>query len=227
MKITWNASKKYEELFIQKEEQKRRSKKRDRLERKKETRNIHPSIHFPLPQKKTNKPSKKKTTLSHLFSLSHSENPSGLLLTGFSALFLAAIPLTSYITQPNSILEKSLNGLTSTLTHLIPSSSPTSSTNKIATLATLYLTVTYALSGAASAAGINSAYAEGRDNNYPRKQVVGLKEGLPLRLYSAHYHLMEMFPGWAVVAALAQGIAPRDQGVVNLLGLHVVVKCFV
>ncbi|EMF08943.1 uncharacterized protein SEPMUDRAFT_111426 [Sphaerulina musiva SO2202] len=156
------------------------------------------------------------------------ENPSGLLLTGFSALFLAAIPLTSYITQPNSIFEKSLNGLTSTLTHLIPSSSPTSSsTNKIATLATLYLTVTYALSGAASAAGINSAYAEGRDNNYPRKQVVGLKEGLPLRLYSAHYHLMEMFPGWAVVAALAQGIAPHDQGVVNLLGLHVVAKCFV
>lgn len=38
---------------------------------------------------------------------------------------------------------------------------------------------------------------------------------------------MEMFPGWAVVAALAQGIAPHDQGVVNLLGLHVVVKCFV
>lgn len=38
---------------------------------------------------------------------------------------------------------------------------------------------------------------------------------------------MEMFPGWAVVAALAQGIAPEDQGVVNLLGLHVVAKCFV
>lgn len=57
--------------------------------------------------------------------------------------------------------------------------------------------------------------------------MAGLKEGLPLRLYSAHYHLMEMFPGWAVVAALAQGIAPHDQGVVNLLGLHVVAKCFV
>lgn len=194
---------------------------------KKRRKKKYPSIH-PSPSPKQDKQTlQKKNHLSHLFSLPHSENPSGLLLTGFSALFLAAIPLTSYITQPNSIFEKSLNGLTSTLTHLIPSSSPTSSTNKIATLATLYLTVTYALSGAASAAGINSAYAEGRDNNYPRKQVVGLKEGLPLRLYSAHYHLMEMFPGWAVVAALAQGIAPRDQGVVNLLGLHVVVKCFV
>lgn len=194
---------------------------------KKERNKKYPPIHPPPP--KEDKQTLKKTNLSHLFSLSHSENPSGLLLTGFSALFLAAIPLTSYITQPNSIFEKSLNGLTSTLTHLIPSSSSstTTSTNKIATLATLYLTVTYALSGAASAAGINSAYAEGRDNNYPRKQVAGLKEGLPLRLYSAHYHLMEMFPGWAVVAALAQGIAPHDQGVVNLLGLHVVVKCFV
>lgn len=210
--------------FLFKRRSKREEVKKDRLKRKKETRNIHPFIH--PPQRRQTNP-QKKTNLSHLFSLSHSENPSGLLLTGFSALFLAAIPLTSYITQPNSIFEKSLNGLTSTLTHLIPSSSPTTSTNKIATLATLYLTVTYALSGAASAAGINSAYAEGRNNNYPRKQVVGLKEGLPLRLYSAHYHLMEMFPGWAVVAALAQGIAPHDQGVVNLLGLHVVVKCFV
>lgn len=197
------------------------------MKRKKETRNIHPSIHPPQPKEDKQTLKKKETNLSHLFSLSHSENPSGLLLTGFSALFLAAIPLTSYITQPNSIFEKSINGLTSTLTHLIPSSSPTTSTNKIAALATLYLTVTYALSGAASAAGINAAYAEGRDNNYPRKQVAGLKEGLPLRLYSAHYHLMEMFPGWAVVAALAQGIAPEDQGVVNLLGLHVVAKCFV
>lgn len=194
---------------------------------KKERNKKYTSIPLPQKEDKQTLKRKKKTNLSHLFSLSHSENPSGLLLTGFSALFLAAIPLTSYITQPNSIFEKSLNGLTSTLTHLIPSSSPTSSTNKIATLATLYLTVTYALSGAASAAGINSAYAEGRDNNYPRKQVAGLKEGLPLRLYSAHYHLMEMFPGWAVVAALAQGIAPHDQGVVNLLGLHVVAKCFV
>lgn len=203
--------------------------KKRQIEKKRRNRK-YPSIHPSIPPPKEDKQTltRKKTNLSHLFSLSHSENPSGLLLTGFSALFLAAIPLTSYITQPNSIFEKSLNGLTSTLTHLIPSSSPTSSsTNKIATLATLYLTVTYALSGAASAAGINSAYAEGRDNNYPRRQVVGLKEGLPLRLYSAHYHLMEMFPGWAVVAALAQGIAPHDQGVVNLLGLHVVVKCFV
>lgn len=212
--------------FLFKRRSKREEEEKKRQIEKKQEISIHPS---PSPKRRQTNPQKKETNLSHLFSLSHSENPSGLLLTGFSALFLAAIPLTSYITQPNSILEKSINGLTSTLTHLIPSSSPTpsTSTNKIAALATLYLTVTYALSGAASAAGINSAYAEGRDNNYPRKQVAGLKEGLPLRLYSAHYHLMEMFPGWAVVAALAQGIAPEDQGVVNLLGLHVVVKCFV
>lgn len=35
---------------------------------------------------------------------------------------------------------------------------------------------------------------EGMDNNHPRKHVHQL-EGLPLRLRSAHYALLENFPG--------------------------------
>lgn len=38
---------------------------------------------------------------------------------------------------------------------------------------------------------------------------------------------MEMFPGFVLTAALAQAIAPRNQQVLNLLGLHVLLKCFV
>lgn len=48
--------------------------------------------------------------------------------------------------------------------------------------------------------------------------------GLPLRLRSAHYNLMEMFPGFALAAALAQTSAPGNQQIINLLGLHVMAK---
>jgi uncharacterized MAPEG superfamily protein len=35
---------------------------------------------------------------------------------------------------------------------------------------------------------------------------------------------MEMFPGWALAAALAQTMAPGDHQIINLLGLHVLAK---
>ena len=85
--------------------------------------------------------------------------------------------------------------------------------------------MTYAFSGAGSAAGVAASTEKGRDNLYPRKQTQAL-EGLPLRLHSAHYNLMEMFPGFALSAALAQSMAPGDQTLINLLGLHVLSKVF-
>lgn len=106
------------------------------------------------------------------------------------------------------------------------SNSTVSQGGKIAALSTLYVAFTYALSGAGSAAGVDAGTEEGRDNLEPRKQVAGLT-GLPLRLHSAHYNLMEMFPGFALTAALSQAMAPGDQGLINLLGLHVLSKVFV
>lgn len=38
---------------------------------------------------------------------------------------------------------------------------------------------------------------------------------------------MEMFPGFALSAALAQILAPENQHLINLLGLHVLLKSFV
>jgi uncharacterized MAPEG superfamily protein len=67
---------------------------------------------------------------------------------------------------------------------------------------------------------------EGYDNEHPRKHV-GKLDGLPLRLRSAHYALVENFPGFALAAALAQVIAPTDSQVVNLLGFHVITKLLV
>lgn len=147
-------------------------------------------------------------------------------MAAFGGLFLAAIPLTSWITQPNSIIEKAVNGVVSTVGYLSSagSTSVVPQTGKIAALAGLYVTFTYALSGAGSAAG-QTASKEGRDNKAPRATVSSLR-GLPLRLYSAHYNLMEMFPGWAISAALTQAMAPSDQTLINLLGLHVISKVF-
>lgn len=60
----------------------------------------------------------------------------------------------------------------------------------------------------------------------PRASVNNLS-GLPLRLRSAHYNLLEMFPGFALAAALAYVSAPKNQQLINLLGLHVLLKSFV
>lgn len=57
----------------------------------------------------------------------------------------------------------------------------------------------------------------------PRAHIDKL-HGFPLRLRSAHYHLLEMFPGFALAAALAQALAPNNQQIANLLGLHVLAK---
>jgi uncharacterized MAPEG superfamily protein len=37
---------------------------------------------------------------------------------------------------------------------------------------------------------------------------------------------MEIFPGWALVATLAQTKASDDRQIINLLGLHVLTKTF-
>lgn len=37
---------------------------------------------------------------------------------------------------------------------------------------------------------------------------------------------MEVFPGFALAAALAMTMAPTDRHVINLLGLHVISKLF-
>ena len=81
-------------------------------------------------------------------------NPGGLAFVGFGFIFLAAVPLTSWVAQPAGLLEKAINGVCSSIAFLgsAGSSSKVSPTGKIAALSTLYIAVTYAFSGAGSAA---------------------------------------------------------------------------
>lgn len=135
--------------------------------------------------------------------------------------------MTSFIAQPNGLLEKAVNGVCSSVAYIgsAGSTSRVAQTGKIAALSTLYIAMTYAFSGAASAAGVEASSEQGRDTEHPRSQLAELK-GLPLRLYSAHANLMEMFGGFGLTAALAQAMAPGDQTLINLLGLHVISKVF-
>ncbi|KAF1978654.1 hypothetical protein BU23DRAFT_550061 [Bimuria novae-zelandiae CBS 107.79] len=151
-------------------------------------------------------------------------NPGGAALVGFAPMYLALIPLTSYLTKPNSTVQK----LSETLIKLVPGIgvSSISSGRAIPALSAIYLFWTFGASGAVSAAGQAMGREDGLDNNHPRKHIHKL-EGLPLRIRSAHYALMENFSGFALAAALAQVIAPTDSQVVNLLGFHVVAKLLV
>ncbi|KAL5119964.1 hypothetical protein ACEQ8H_002062 [Pleosporales sp. CAS-2024a] len=148
-------------------------------------------------------------------------NPSGVALVGAAPLYLALIPVTSLVTKPDSIIQS----LTHALVKLLPgvSTAAITSGRAIPALSALYLFWTFGASGAASAAGQAMGRQLGLDNEHPRKHVHEL-EGLPLRLRSAHYALMENFPAFALAAALAQVIAPADAQIVNLLGLHVMAK---
>lgn len=103
----------------------------------------------------------------------------------------------------------------------------TSSSGRIIpALSALYVFWTFGGSGAVSAAGQAMAREEGLDNNHPRKYIHSL-DGLPLRMRSAHYGLLENFPAYAISAALAQLIAPNNREIINLLGFHVFVKLFI
>ncbi|KAF3039227.1 hypothetical protein E8E12_008999 [Didymella heteroderae] len=151
-------------------------------------------------------------------------NPSGAIVLAAAPMYLALVPLTSYLTKPNSIVQS----LTHALIKVLPGVGVNSITSgrAIPALSALYLFWTFGASGAASAAGQAMAREEGLDNDHPRKHINKL-DGLPLRLRSAHYALMENFPAFALAAALAQILAPNDAQIVNLLGYHVIAKLLV
>jgi len=93
-------------------------------------------------------------------------------------------------------------------------------------MSALYLFWTFGGSGAVSVAGQAMSRDGGLDNDEPRKHVHNL-QGLPLRMRSAHYNLLESFPAFALVAALTQVLAPKNRVIVNLLGINFIAKLFV
>ncbi|KAJ5404531.1 hypothetical protein N7509_004402 [Penicillium cosmopolitanum] len=96
----------------------------------------------------------------------------------------------------------------------------------IPAMTAIYLFWTFGATGAFSVAGQAASRAEGLDLNHPR-QHLGNMRGLPLCLRSAPSFLIEGFSGFAAVAALTQILDSDNRQIVNLLGLHVLLKVFV
>ncbi|CAA9963926.1 MAPEG domain containing protein [Pyrenophora teres f. maculata] len=130
----------------------------------------------------------------------------------------------TYLTKPDSVMQS----LVHAIIKLLPGVDAASITSgrAIPALSAIYLFWTFGASGAISVAGQAMSRREGLDTDHPRKHVHAL-EGLPLRMRSAHYALLENFPAFALAAALAQVLAPQDAQVVNLLGFHVIAKLMV
>lgn len=152
------------------------------------------------------------------------ENPSGAGYMLAVPSYLALIPVTSFLTKPGSIVQS----LTHALIKLLPGVGTTAITSgrAIPALSALYIFWTFGASGVISAAGQAMARPEGMDVEHPRAHLHELR-GLPLRLRSAHYALLENFSAFALAAALAQVTAPNDAQIVNLLGYHVIAKLLV
>lgn len=150
------------------------------------------------------------------------------MVAAFAPFYLALVPVTSWLSRPNGILSKAIGAVASVV--LIPGSGSSTSSvpadRIIPALSTVYIFWTFGASGAFSAAGQAMSRPAGLDDRNPR-EFIGSMRGMPQRLRSAHYNLMENFPGFALAAALAQALAPHDQQIANLLGLHVLLKLFV
>jgi uncharacterized MAPEG superfamily protein len=148
-----------------------------------------------------------------------SENPGQFIIGPVIApLYLAAVPLANYLSKPEGVSQKLLDGMLK----LVPGG-PVASDRVIPAISALYIFWAFGGSAAFSAAGQGMARKDGFDNNSPRAHIHKL-QGLPLRLRSAHYNLIENFAGFALAAALVQTINPRDQQNLNLLALHVFLK---
>ncbi|OQE40022.1 hypothetical protein PENCOP_c006G04241 [Penicillium coprophilum] len=148
-------------------------------------------------------------------------NPSGIFLAATGPLYIAFAPVAATITKPGSTVQK----LIETVVDYTVGSDVVSS-RAIPALAVLYAFWTFAGSGSLSVAGQAMSRSHGLDNDHPRKHRVNM-DGLPLRLMSAHHSLIEIFPLFATGACLAQVLDPSNQQILNLLGLHVLLKVLV
>ncbi|KAJ5198973.1 hypothetical protein N7491_000461 [Penicillium cf. griseofulvum] len=148
-------------------------------------------------------------------------NLSGIFLAATGPVYLALAPVAAAITKPESTVQ---NLIETVVDYTV--GSDVASSRAIPALAVIYAFWTFAGSSSLSIAGQAMSRPQGFDNDHPRKHR-GKMEGLPLRLMSAHHSLIENFSLFATGACLAQVLAPTDQQILNLLGLHVLLKVFV
>lgn len=94
-------------------------------------------------------------------SLRFSVNPNGLLIGGAAVAFLAAVPVTSYITAPGGVLQSFVEATV----RLVPGTANIPKERVLPALSALYIFVSFGATGAFSAAGQAMANEKGLDDN--------------------------------------------------------------
>lgn len=123
----------------------------------------------------------------------------------------ALAPVAAAVTKPESTVQK----LIATVVNCTVDSN-LAFDRAIPALAVLYAFWTFAGSSSLSVTGQAMSRLHSLDNDHLRKHRANM-EGLPLHLMSGHHSMIENFPLFAA----------SDQQILNILGLHVLLKVFV
>ncbi|KAJ6535123.1 hypothetical protein B0H19DRAFT_1185026 [Mycena capillaripes] len=147
--------------------------------------------------------------------------------------YISAIPLISFLAAPSG---PGATFLTPLLSHALRRVSNDASTletdprKAIALLTVFYMFTLYVCSAVMSATAQLLGNKVGYKNREPRLNKRNLPAGLPNRMVATHEALYDIFPAYAITAALASSsslppsLSPSTAKVINALVLHVFIK---
>ncbi|KAF7340712.1 Membrane protein [Mycena sanguinolenta] len=169
-----------------------------------------------------------------LFDWPQSASPAPFPLLIFSG-YLSTIPVINFLSSPTGPVSQVLTPLLSSALHCASngvSSIEQSPQKAVALLTLFYVFVVFILSAIMSVTGQLLGNEEGYKNKEPRMNKRGVSNGLPHRMIATHEALYDIFPVYAIAAALfitmpSTQSTPSASTSLNALILHVFLKLFV
>ncbi|KAJ6632232.1 hypothetical protein B0H10DRAFT_1976633 [Mycena sp. CBHHK59/15] len=143
--------------------------------------------------------------------------------------YLSPLPILSFLSAPTGLGAQLITPILSATLFKVTGGASTVETNPqkaIILLTVFYLSSVYIVSATMSSAGQLLGNKAGYKNREPRFNKRNLPSGLPHRMVATHEALYDIFPAYAVTAALlAASISPNSSSVpLNALVLHVFFK---
>ncbi|KAJ7807377.1 hypothetical protein B0H14DRAFT_2609777 [Mycena olivaceomarginata] len=142
---------------------------------------------------------------------------------------LSALPILSYLAAPSGLGARLLTPVISSALRILSDDTSTVENNPqkaIVLLTAFYLFTVYMASVMLSNMGQLLGNKAGYKNKEPRFNKRNIPNGLPHRMIATHEALCDIFPAYAVTAALiATSITPKSSSTsINALVLHVFLK---
>ncbi|KAJ7932965.1 hypothetical protein B0H13DRAFT_1856575 [Mycena leptocephala] len=139
--------------------------------------------------------------------------------------YLSAIPILLFLSSPSGLGAQFLAPILSTALRRVSNSNLESSPQKaIALLTVFYMFALYVCSAVMSATAQLMGNKTGYKNKEPRLNKRNLPPGLPHRMVATHEALYDIFPAYAITAALAASSPFPPSQTINALVLHVFLK---